>query len=26
KEKVKDGYQGIVITHGTDTMGYTTAA
>ncbi|MCP8308011.1 MAG: Glu-tRNA(Gln) amidotransferase subunit GatD [archaeon] len=26
KEKVKDGYQGIVITHGTDTMGYTSAA
>lgn len=26
KEKVKDGYKGIVITHGTDTMGYTSAA
>lgn len=26
KEKVKSDYQGIIITHGTDTMGYTSAA
>lgn len=25
-EKIKEGFQGVVITHGTDTMGYTSAA